>query len=137
MTGLLTPSKLYADNVQFMGAIFVELPPFERHRSEFLSDEEYRSLQQILLSCPQAGEVMKGTGGLRKIRFRDPYRQKGKRGGIRVIYYYWLAGTQFWLFTLYGKDMQDDLTDQQCKVLKNLLEREILMRTLHAPQPLH
>lgn len=120
-----------------MDAIFVELPAFERYRSELLSDEEYRSLQQILLRCPQAGDVIRDTGGLRKIRFCDPRRHKGKRGGIRVIYYYWLAGTQFWLFTLYGKDMQDDLTDQQRKVLKVLLEREQLMRTLHAPQPLH
>ncbi|MDZ3995015.1 hypothetical protein [Pseudomonas sp. Teo4] len=74
--------------------------------------------------------------GLRKLRFSDVLRHKGKRGGIRVIYY-WLTGAQFWLFTLYGKDMQDELTDLQRQALKNLLEREQLMRTPHAPQPLH
>ncbi|WP_085676247.1 MULTISPECIES: toxin [unclassified Pseudomonas] len=120
-----------------MDAVFVELPPFERYRAELLSEEQFRCLQQILLSCPHAGDVIRGTGGLRKMRFSDPLRHKGKRGGIRVIYYYWLSGMQFWLFTLYGKDMQDDLTDQQRKTLRTLLERECLMRTHHAPQPLH
>ncbi len=120
-----------------MEATFVELPPFQRHRAEFLSDEAFRALQQILLKCPHLGDVIKGTGGLRKLRFSDPHRQKGKRGGIRVIYYYWLPGAQFWLFTLYGKDVQDDLTEAQRKALKNLLEREYLTRTPHAPQPLH
>lgn len=120
-----------------MDAIFIELPPFARHRPQYLSDEEFSSLQQILLRSPCSGDVIKGTGGLRKIRFSDPERHKGKRGGIRVIYYYWSPGTQFWLFTVYGKDMQDDLSEPQRKVLKNLLEREYLMRTIHAPQPLH
>ena len=120
-----------------MEATFVELPPFQRHRAEFLSDEAFRALQQILLKCPHLGDVNKGTGGLKKLRFSDHHRQKGKRGGIRVIYYYWLPGAQFWLFTLYGKDVQDDLTEAQRKALKNLLEREYLTRTLYAPQPLH
>ncbi|MFJ4064186.1 toxin [Pseudomonas sp. NPDC089996] len=120
-----------------MDAIFVELPPFERYRADLLSEEQFRCLQQILLSCPDAGDVIKGTGGLRKIRFSDPLRNKGKRGGIRVIYYYWHSGLEFWLFTLYGKDIQDDLTDQQRKALKRMLEREHLMRTRHAAQSLH
>lgn len=120
-----------------MEALFVELPAFARYRSDFLSDEDFRGLQQILLMHPHAGEVIKGTGGLRKLRFSDPLRNKGKRGGIRVIYYYWMAGAQFWLFTLYGKDVQDDLTNAQRQALKNMLEREYLMRTPHAPQHLH
>lgn len=137
MTGLSPTLKLYADNVQNMEAIFVELPAFERYRSDYLDEESFCSLQETLLKQPHAGDVIKGTGGLRKLRFSDVLRHKGKRGGIRVIYYYWLTGAQFWLFTLYGKDMQDDLTDLQRQALKNLLEREQLMRTLHAPQPLH
>lgn len=56
---------------------------------------------------------MKGTGGLRKVRFANALRHEGKRGGTRIIYYWWQAGLQFWLFTLYGKEVQDDLTPQQ------------------------
>lgn len=108
-----------------MKALFVELPPFERHRSEYLDDEAFRSFQRLLMKNPEAGDVIQGTGGLRKIRFADERRQKGKRGGIRVIYYWWLGGAQFWLFTLYGKDVQDDLNEQQKKLLKQLLQAEI------------
>ena len=53
---------------------------------------------------PEAGDVIPGTGGLRKLRFADERRGKGKRGGLRVIYYWWDPGSQFWLFTIYDKD---------------------------------
>ena len=59
---------------------------------------------------PDAGDVIKGTGGLRKLRFADPRRGKGKRGGLRVIYYLWAGGSQVWLFTIYDKDEADDLS---------------------------
>lgn len=108
-----------------MKALFVELPPFQRHRATYLDDEAFRSFQYLLMENPEAGDVIQGVGGLRKIRFADERRQKGKRGGIRVIYYWWREGAQFWLFTLYGKDTQNDLNEQQKKVLKQLLEAEI------------
>ncbi len=85
-----------------MFALFVELPPFERHRREYLDDDAFQALQVLLMEHPQAGDVIQGTG-LRKIRFADAGRGKGKRGGIRVIYYWWAKGGQFWLFTVYGK----------------------------------
>lgn len=53
----------------------------------------------------------------------------GKRGGVRIIYYWWLGGSQFWLFTLYDKDSQDDLTPAQRKTLKQLLDAELNART--------
>lgn len=84
-----------------MRAVFVELPPFARYRPDYLSDESLRQLQQALLENPRAGDVMEGTGGLRKLRHTDSRRNKGKRGGLRVIYFFWEAGSQFWLFTLY------------------------------------
>jgi hypothetical protein len=62
------------------------------------------------MTDPEAGDVIQGTGGLRKMRFSDPRRGKGKRGGLRVISYWWKAGLQFWLFTLYGKDEIDDVS---------------------------
>lgn len=120
-----------------MEAIFVELPAFERHRSEYLDEEGFTLLQQTLLLAPLAGNVIQGTGGLRKLRFADPKRHKGKRGGVRVIYYCWMPGQQIWLFALYGKDMQADLTSSQRQALKGVLEREYLARTANDTQPLH
>ncbi|MBP6494357.1 MAG: toxin [Rhodoferax sp.] len=108
-----------------MKATFVELPPFERVRQSYLDDTAYRQLQDELMANPEAGDVIEGTGGLRKLRQPDPRRGKGKRGGLRVIYYWWLGGDQFWLFTVYDKDQADDLTPEQRKVLKQLLKREL------------
>ena len=107
-----------------MNAIFVELPPFEKVRASYLDDTAYLALQNELMANPQAGDVIEGTGGLRKLRQPDPRRGKGKRGGLRVIYYLWLGGGQFWLFTVYDKDQADDLTTEQRKTLKRLLDTE-------------
>ena len=61
-----------------------------------------------MLKDPEAGDVITGTGGLRKVRHSDATRGKGKRGGLRIIYYWWEPKRQFWLFTLYDKDELDD-----------------------------
>lgn len=108
-----------------MKALFKELPPFERIRADYLTDEAYQRLQQALLQTPEAGDVIEGTGGLRKLRQADPRRGKGKRGGLRVIYYWWPTGNQFWFFTLYNKDEANDLSAKECKLLKQLLEKEL------------
>ncbi len=108
-----------------MKATFVELPPFQRHRQDYLNDESFRAFQQMLMENPEAGDVIEGTGGLRKVRFADEKRGKGKRGGLRVIYYWWLSGKQFWLLTIYNKDDMDDLTAAQRKILKELLKQEL------------
>lgn len=105
------------------------MPPFQRLREHYLSDEEYRALQYTLLAQPDAGDVIQGTGGLRKIRFSDKRRGKGKRGGLRVIYYYWNAGGQFWMFAVYDKDEVSDLSSDERKVLAQLLEREVKARS--------
>jgi len=89
-----------------------------------MDDDAYKALQNELMLNPLAGDVMEGTGGLRKLRQPDPRRGKGKRGGLRVIYYWWLGGEQFWLFTVYDKDQADDLTPEQRKAVKRLLETE-------------
>lgn len=111
-----------------MKAIFVELPPFARIRKDYMDDESYRLLQLELMDNPTAGDIIEGTGGLRKLRQPDPRRGKGKRGGLRVIYYWWLGGEQFWLFTVYDKDQADDLTPAQRKVLKQFLKNELQNR---------
>ena len=106
-----------------MNATFVELLPFERLRAEYLEDEGLRALQAALLENPLAGAVIAGTGGLRKLRRPDPRRRKGKRGGLRVIYYWWERGSQLWLITLYGKDEMGDLSPRERRELKELTER--------------
>ncbi|WP_244100195.1 hypothetical protein [Burkholderia anthina] len=73
--------------------------------------------------------MIKGAGGLRKLRFADKRRQKGKRGDLPVIYYYWVSGYQFWLFTLYDKDEMADLSSDERKAFAKLLEREVTIRS--------
>ncbi len=111
-----------------MQATFVELPAFERIRKDYLDDDAYSALQQELMANPEAGDMIEQTGGLRKIRQSDPRRGKGKRGGLRVIYYWWLGGDQFWLFAVFDKDEADDLTSDQRKALKQMLKRELALR---------
>jgi len=111
-----------------MDATFVEMPPFERFRSDYLDDEGFRALQQKLLKNPEAGDEIPGTGGLRKLRFADKRRGKGARGGLRVIYYWYSKKDLFWLYTLYDKDEASDLTEDQKKVLKEMLKAEIKAR---------
>lgn len=108
-----------------MKALFVELPAFERHRQEYLNDEAYRGLQNEMLKAPEAGDVITGTGGLRKVRHGDAKRGKGKSGGLRVIYFWWEPRRQFWLFTLYDKDEMDDLSPKDRAVLKKMLKQEL------------
>jgi len=109
-------------------AVFVELPAFERYRKEYLDDAAFRRLQADLMANPVAGDIITGTGGLRKLRFSDVRRGKGKRGGLRVIYYWWIEGRQFWLFTVYSKDELDDLTPNQCRNLKAMIKGELAAR---------
>jgi len=111
-----------------MKAMFVELPAFARCRAEYLDDEGLHALQTALLENPEAGDVIEGTGGLRKLRRADPRRGKGKRGGLRVIYYWWDGRHQFWLFTLYDKNEMDDLSAKEKKLLKDMLKRELEAR---------
>ena len=109
-------------------AVFVELPPFEHYRTDYLDDDAFARLQQLLMLNPEAGAVIPGTGGLRKLRFADARRGKGKRGGLRVIYYSWHAGSQFWLFTIYDKDEMSDLTKAQRETLKQMIKNELEAR---------
>ena len=113
-----------------MKAAFIELPPFARHRQSYLSDESFRELEYVLMDNPEAGAVIEGTGGLRKVRHADQKRGKGKRGGLRIIYFWWQTGKQFWLFTVYDKDEMDDLTAAQRKILKELLKLELDARRM-------
>jgi hypothetical protein len=109
-------------------AVFIELPAFERQRADYLDDDSFQHLQQILMTNPLAGDVVEGCGGLRKLRFGDARRAKGKRGGLRVIYYFWTGGPEFWLFTLYDKNEAVDLTARQRSLVKERLKSELRTR---------
>ncbi|MGZ5056953.1 MAG: hypothetical protein ACXWF8_16085 [Methylobacter sp.] len=111
-----------------MRALFIELPAFSRYRQSYLDDEAFHSLQSSLLTNPEIGDVIESTGGLRKMRFGDLRRGKGKRGGLRIIYFWWESGRQFWLFTLYDKNELDDLSPIERKALKDMLKRELEAR---------
>jgi hypothetical protein len=108
-----------------MKLIFYEAPPFDRYRENYLNDDEYLEFQKSLLKNPFQGKIMKGCGGFRKTRWSDPKRNKGKRGGLRVIYYYLESQNQIWFYTIYSKDEMDDLTQEQRKVLKTAISAEI------------
>ena len=111
-----------------MRALFIELPSFERLRGAYLDDESFRAMQNSLIEDPAAGDVIQGTGGLRKLRWADKRRGKGKRGGLRVIYFYWAMGSEFWLFTIYDKDELSDLSKKNRATLEGLLRMELKMR---------
>lgn len=103
-----------------MKAIFVESIIFEKLRPDYLSEDEFMDLQVLLLANPKSGSVIKNTGGLRKIRFKA--KGRGKKGGIRVIYYFFDAKDRFYLLTLYAKNEIADLTESQKRKLKQFME---------------
>lgn len=108
---------------------FIELPAFEKYRADYLDDDGFRSLQIALIKDPAAGDVIEGAGGVRKLRRPDSRRRKGKRGGLRVIYYHWQSGSQFWLFTIYDKDEMGDLSHVQRKAIKERVKLELAARS--------
>ena len=102
--------------------IFVELPVFTRVAAGLFGDEELRGIQDMLLADPEAGDVIPGGGGLRKLRVPLPGR--GKRGGARVIYYWWARRERCYLVYAYAKNEQSDLTREQLKLLARVMKEE-------------
>lgn len=107
---------------------FIEAPAFTRHISDYLDAEQYRELQNALASNPELGDLMPGTGGFRKLRWGDPRRAKGRRGGLRIIYYYFVSDLQVWLMTLYDKGEAADLTAKEKKALRDAIGDELRTR---------
>lgn len=100
--------------------LFVESTAFTKSLPDYMNDEGYRELQARLVVNPDAGQVMPGCGGLRKIRHGDPRRGKGRRGGLRIIYLHLPDLNWIFLLDIYGKDEKDDLTSEEKKVLARL-----------------
>lgn len=99
--------------------VFIETPIFYRRVQQYMEDEDYAEMQAYLTLQPGAGKVIQGMGGMRKLRWAGSGR--GKRGGLRVIYYWWVAKDRISLLLVYPKNEQDDLTADQLKQLKNQL----------------
>src|SRR5215471_14434451 len=104
---------------------FFEAPAFTRYLSNYMDDEQYRQLQEQLAAHPDLGDVMPGTGGFRKMRWADQRRGKGRRGGLRIVYYYFSSEQQVWLMTLYDKDEAADLTPDEKKALRSAVQVEV------------
>lgn len=100
--------------------IFIETPTFTEDVTELLTDERYGKLQAHLAENPSAGDVIQGTGGLRKVRWSTS--GQGKRGGVRVIYYYITTAAHIRMILIYKKGVKDDLTPKEKKILRQLNE---------------
>jgi hypothetical protein len=99
---------------------FVETALFTRLIAEYLSDDEYAALQQALVASPEAGDVIPGSGGVRKLRWSVAGR--GKRGGIRVIYYLRLQQGQIWMLTVYAKNVTETIPAHILKKIKEEID---------------
>ncbi len=102
--------------------VIIETSVFTRLVPQLLDDEEYRQLQAALVARPAIGLLIKGSGGLRKVRWAPAH--KGKSGGVRVIYYWAVARDQILMLLIYSKTERDDLTPAQLRVLKGIVEEE-------------
>lgn len=102
--------------------LIVETPVFTRRVIKLISDESYRALQQALVANPELGDIIRQSGGLRKVRWTRAGR--GKRGGVRAIYYWTPTHNVLLMLLIYGKNEQDDLTHEQLRMLRSLVEEE-------------
>lgn len=102
--------------------MFLETPVFTRQIRDLVDDDEYRLFQARLLANPDAGDLIPRSGGLRKIRVGVAGR--GKRGGARVIYYWVTGKSQIYMLVAYAKNVQEDLTEDQLRVMRSLVKQE-------------
>ena len=104
-----------------------ETPVFSRRLPDVMDDEEYAFLQYALVVNPQMGAVIPGSGGIRKLRWAGSGR--GKRGGVRIIYFVALADEQILMLYVYAKNDRGDLSEPQKKALRMVVEAEYGSRT--------
>lgn len=102
--------------------VFVEMPAFTAAVLKHVPEDQYKDLQKLLVADPEAGDVIPGCKGLRKLRWRAEGR--GKRGGVRILYYWAVEQDQILLLDLFAKNESDDLTPRQYKILKAYVSEE-------------
>ena len=101
---------------------FVEAPIFTKLIGEYLSDAEYAALQQALSEDPELGDVIPRSGGVRKVRWRS--RGRGKRGGVRVIYFVHKEPGVIWLLTIYSKNVPESISPNVLRQIRKEIEDE-------------
>ena len=99
---------------------FIETRLFTRRVQDYLGDDEYRRLQIALLENPEAGDIIPGSGGIRKVRWRAPGR--GKRGGYRVIYYAKITQGMIWMLTRYPKNVTENIPAHVLRQIRKEIE---------------
>lgn len=102
--------------------IFRETTIFTQKLLEILPDDQYSDLQKALASNPELGEIISGGGGIRKVRWSLP--GKGKRGGVRIIYYWAVSRDLILMLLIYPKSRQTDMTPAEIAILKRLVKEE-------------
>jgi mRNA-degrading endonuclease RelE of RelBE toxin-antitoxin system len=100
--------------------LFIETPIFTKLVTDLIPDDEYRKIQLALVLRPGAGKIIPGSGGLRKIRWKSG--GSGKRGGLRLIYFWDVPEDRIYMLLIYKKSKQEDLTPNQLKILRNLVK---------------
>lgn len=100
--------------------VFVETTAFSRRVTTRIADDEYARLQRALMEQPEVGVIIKGSGGIRKIRWGLPGR--GKSGGARFIYYWHVARDTILMLDVYTKNEKEDLSDDELKALRRVVD---------------
>jgi mRNA-degrading endonuclease RelE of RelBE toxin-antitoxin system len=99
---------------------FIETKLFTKLITDYLSDEEYSQLQQALIKNPEAGDLIPGSGGVRKLRWG--VKGRGKRGGVRVIYYVRTRRGQIWMLTVYAKNVAENIPAHLLRKIKEEID---------------
>lgn len=99
---------------------FIETPTFSRMLHDLLPDEELRNLQNLLVMNPERGAIIRGSGGIRKLRFG--ILDRGKSGGLRLIYYWKKEFQQIFLLVIYSKSKKDNLSSAETAFLRKLVK---------------
>lgn len=101
--------------------VFIETSGFSDLRESYLDDDEFGLLQAMLIDRPEAGDIIRGSGGVRKVRWAS--QGTGKRGGLRIIYYWIKDDGQILLLTLYKKGEVDDLSKGAIKGMRKIVKQ--------------
>ena len=112
---------MYTSLAYFIQIVIIETTVFTRLIQGLMNDDTYNELQNALVNKPDIGELIPGSGGLRKVRWKIV--GKGKRGGVRIIYYWQTTDDQLWMLYGYAKADKENLTQDQLKTLRNFVER--------------